>query len=498
MKAIVRFLLFFITTNVLLLTSCDINFEIDDIKPVLELECNTLRLTEGDNCQMEIDTIVPEDMIHYLIWSSSDTTVVKVDMFGNVRAIHEGTAHIMVKDPDNKVSDSCYVKVSPYTKCLTFSTDKEGESSVFSMTDMWADIQYSYNRIDWVTYEEGTPLEFGDEKLYIRGEYNDSPHSNISSPIGYIHFDGDADVRCTGNIMNLLNYHDPKETTIHCPYRLESLFQDCVQLIEAPELPATVLSEGCYMAMFYGCSKLVKAPELPVKSLSPLCCYAMFAGCTSLSEVPETLPAEKMSFECYAYMFASCTSITKAPLLPATVLDDSCYLAMFSDCTSLSEVPENLPAQEMSFASYAYMFKGCEQITKAPSISAAQLEENCFKNMFEGCTSLTEAPVLHATEMKFNCYYAMFSGCTSLTKAPDLLARHLEHDCYTKMFAGCVALKYIKAMFIDCDYRPSNNFCQITDMIDPVASGTFVKNAAATWPDEAILKPGWSVTLATE
>ncbi len=179
------------------------------------------------------------------------------------------------------------------------------------MTDIWvATIQYSYNRSEWVNYEEGTPLEFGNEELYIRGEYNDSP--DISSSIGHIHFDGDAEVRCTGNIMDLLNYHNSNETTIHSCYRFESLFADCVQLIEAPDLPAL-------------------------------------------------------------------------------------YLANF---------------------------------------------------------------------------------------------------CYDRMFAGCVAMKYLMAMFIDCEY--TSNYCQITDMIDPVESGTFVKNAAATWPDIAVVKPGWTVVLATE
>lgn len=63
------------------------------------------------------------------------------------------------------------------------------------------------------------------------------------------------------------------------------LFLDCASLIQAPELPATTLSNNCYENMFRGCTRLVEAPELPASVLTFYCYYNMFKGCSSLSYV---------------------------------------------------------------------------------------------------------------------------------------------------------------------------------------------------------------------
>ena len=34
------------------------------------------------------------------------------------------------------------------------------------------------------------------------------------------------------------------------------MFEGCISLEEAPALPATELTNGCYLGMFYGCSNL--------------------------------------------------------------------------------------------------------------------------------------------------------------------------------------------------------------------------------------------------
>ena len=34
------------------------------------------------------------------------------------------------------------------------------------------------------------------------------------------------------------------------------MFKQCTSLVNAPELPATILTESCYNELFYGCSSL--------------------------------------------------------------------------------------------------------------------------------------------------------------------------------------------------------------------------------------------------
>ena len=98
----------------------------------------------------------------------------------------------------------------------------------------------------------------------------------------------------------------------------------------------------------------------------------------------------------FAYLFKDCKSLTKAPILPATTLNDSCYLSMFSGCQSLKEAPE-LPATTLGIKCYAYMFSGCRSLTKAPELPATTLAQSCYDNMFYSCRSLKEVRISATT-----------------------------------------------------------------------------------------------------
>lgn len=67
--------------------------------------------------------------------------------------------------------------------------------------------------------------------------------------------------------------------------RFYYLFDDCSQLIQAPELPAAILVDWCYCAMFDGCTGLTQAPKLPAETLAGMCYRNMFLGCGNLSSV---------------------------------------------------------------------------------------------------------------------------------------------------------------------------------------------------------------------
>ena len=103
---------------------------------------------------------------------------------------------------------------------------------------------------------------------------------------------------------------------------------------------------------------------------------------------------------------------------------------------------------------------------------------------------------LPATTLKRECYYGMFQDCTGLSTAPELPATTLTDKCYQRMFYGCSNLNYIKAMFTT---TPGSSYT--TDWVSGVAStGTFVKNAAATWNVTGVngVPSGWTITRETQ
>ena len=198
----------------------------------------------------------------------------------------------------------------------------------------------------------------------------------------------------------------------------------------------------------------------------------------------------------YAFdsLFKNCTSLTAAPELPATTLAEYCYSQMFYGCTSLTAAPE-LPATTLVWYCYFDMFDGCSSLTTVPELHATTLANSCYKSMFSACTSLTTAPALPATTLDDSCYYSMFSSCTSLTTAPELPATELVSSCYSFMFLFCNNLNYVKAMFTT---DPTSG-TYLSDWLSGVSStGTFVKNASATWTNDAVGIPsGWTVQTAS-
>ena len=153
-----------------------------------------------------------------------------------------------------------------------------------------------------------------------------------------------------------------------------------------------------------------------------------------------------------------------------------------------------LPATTLANECYQYMFIGCTNLTIAPKLPATTLTNSCYYYMFEGCTSLTTAPELPAETLAKSCYEGMFGDCTNLTTAPELSAITLANKCYSNMFSGCTNLNYIKAMF-----TTTPSIIYTSNWVNGVsATGTFVKNSAATWTVTGTdgIPTGWEVISA--
>ena len=412
------------------------------------------------------------------------------------------------------------VHYNPHTFADEYFTTVARENGAISFniwksmgTDMITSISYSTD--DGETWTTTNNTDNKSEHLAITVNVNEGDkvmwkgnatqlgfQDGVDGPVFGSFFSSDCEFDAQGNVMSLLyedNFKGQTDLTgKDCAFA--NLFSDfdgeniCnVVNTKNLSLPATTLAQYCYYGMFVVCTGLTTAPELPAETLADYCYGGMFFGCTSLTTAPE-LPATTLASSCYQEMFNGCTSLTAAPKLPATTLATYCYVNMFSGCTSLTTAPE-LPATTLADECYGGMFWDCTSLTTAPQLPATTLAESCYANMFAGCTNLTTAPNLPATTLAERCYIWMFASCTSLTTAPELPATTLTSGCYNYMFNRCTSLNYIKAMFTT---TPSLDYTR--NWVSEVAStGTFVKNAAATWTTTGIdgIPTGWTVQTAS-
>ena len=321
-----------------------------------------------------------------------------------------------------------------------------------SIGKTWSGIlEYSTDTNNWDEWD-GSEVSGPDGRLYFRGIGNVSiscgPDFNTYDYQTYNQWiiNSESGVSCYGNIENLLDYElvAAGEHPSMGAYSFIGMFYGCDALKSAPELPAKMLSYGCYARMFENCSSLMTPPSLPAEILTPGCYYHMFAGCSSLMTAPE-LPAECLTENCYDSMFLDCESLIVAPQLPAMELANYCYCAMFMRCELLTFIPE-LPATNLKNSCYMYMFQGCISLTYTPELPATVMASWCYANMFNGCSLIETAPELPATVLANNCYDHMFTCCYSLIEASELPAINLSIGCYNGMFSGCYMLTRAPAL----------------------------------------------------
>ena len=356
------------------------------------------------------------------------------------------------------------VHYNPWTWANAYLTFVAKESGTFTFTPQNSNV-ISYSTDGGETWTDGNSVAVNSgDKVMWKGTMTPS-----SNGIGTFSSNGNFDIQ--GNVMSLLygdNFNGQTSLTGK-NYAFCRLFYQNTNVINAKNLslPATTLEQRCYERMFQGCTNLTTTPKLPATTLAEYCYSNMFGGCTSLTTAPE-LPATTLANTCYANMFMGCTALTTPPELPATTLTSYCY---------------------------NYMFRGCTALTTAPALPATTLGSYCYQSMFQGCTSLTTAPELPATTLTSNCYNSMFYDCTSLTTAPELPATTLTGYCYEYMFRNCTNLNYIKAMFTT---TPTTSYTN--NWVNGVAAtGTFVKNSAATWTTTGNngVPNGWTVETAS-
>ena len=130
-----------------------------------------------------------------------------------------------------------------------------------------------------------------------------------------------------------------KNLSNNCYYRM---FENCTNLTNVPELPATVLKDYCYSYMFSGCTKLTKTGQTYWTNTANRCCEYMFKGCTGLTDISDTIFSNNVNLtsECYYGMFENCTNITSVTIHKKVLPDSAnkCFGRMFAGCSALSEI----------------------------------------------------------------------------------------------------------------------------------------------------------------
>lgn len=145
-------------------------------------------------------------------------------------------------------------------------------------------------------------------------------------------------------------------------------------------------------SMFINCTSLTTTPKLPATKLTEYCYMAMFAGCENLSSAP-ALNATEVPYGCYQQMFMDCTSLKNGPALPATEVGAYCYQQMFYGCTGMESGPDVLPAEKLSEFCYQNMFRKCSKLKKAPIIQARTVEKSCCAYMFKECSIIDDVKI---------------------------------------------------------------------------------------------------------
>lgn len=158
---------------------------------------------------------------------------------------------------------------------------------------------------NWTYLTGSIPVSEGDVVL-LKGNLDSNSISNLfdsivgrynvyGNPLSLVY--GDSFTNYTSvNVGSILQYLFAGSPVVSAKYLslispnvpvngYQGMFQLCGSLVEAPELPATVVNIGGYQSMFLGCTALTKAPVLPATVLTARCYQYMFQNCSALNEI---------------------------------------------------------------------------------------------------------------------------------------------------------------------------------------------------------------------
>ena len=276
------------------------------------------------------------------------------------------------------------------------------------------------------------------------------------------------------------------------PSKTYNVSGNILSLLDGDYSEIDKLEDYCFYYLFYR-SNVKDASRLIFPDFTSKNCYDSMFSHSKVSK-PPALPATTLTEGCYIYMFYGCKYLEYCPALPATTLAYACYGGMFRGCTLINEAPE-LPALSCAQYCYSNMFVDCTNLKACPSIAAIHMAPYCYDSMFRNCTSLLTPAALPAQLARAEgditgepyapyCYRRMFQSCTSLTYAPYLPSLYIPDGGYSYMFGGCTSLNYIHIAaeyWNDATSISGSLYNWVSWTNDPTHTGTFVKSPNATF-----------------
>ena len=270
----------------------------------------------------------------YPVWCSFDNTtgtgIETLNLtFSENTGTTERTGDIIVQTTDS----SCTYTVSVIQKSggersryLTFNIIGSG-NLYWKASDgnNTRTIEYRKNNGEWVQITSTTggvqiPVAVGDA-LEFRGDNAGYATGTTSAVNWYNCFSGTSQITIRGNIMSMVdsvNFSTLEVLTAN--YAFANFFRNCSNLTDASMLvlPATSLTEYCYVSMFKACGKLTAAPELPATTLATGCYRSFLQHCSGITTAPDLL-APTLVTECYQEMFDKASKINYIKCLALNV-----------------------------------------------------------------------------------------------------------------------------------------------------------------------------------
>ena len=204
--------------------------------------------------------------------------------------------HIFLGNPPANVEYWIKNHYGPKCDALCFTAEEAGSTVKLTDANVFDNqpavyLQTSTNGTQWNDYTVNDTIQLAKvgDKVYFKAKYQ---NTQMAVPYGeyysYHNFEMTGKIAASGNINSLLEENEETARTMSLSGRdacYFSLFNGCISLTTAPELPATTLANNCYDNMFYRCTSLTSAPELPATTLATNCYESMFSECINLNTI---------------------------------------------------------------------------------------------------------------------------------------------------------------------------------------------------------------------
>lgn len=166
------------------------------------------------------------------------------------------------------------------------------------------------------------------------------------------------------------------------------MFEYCGNLIKAPQLPALILTKGCYEEMFRCCYKLETMPDLNAVNVPDYCYSCMFEN-TGITKIT-SIKAKTVGNRGMQLMFNKCRNLNGQYTFEIETTGYNACSMMFASCTSL-EVSFDMHSI-VSYGGYAFesLYAYCDKLIRLENLPKLIPSENAFVGVGRNCPLLEQ------------------------------------------------------------------------------------------------------------